>query len=176
MIKKWLAEAIPTGDALQLDAALAAMDAGHAQQAKDILTGLVAADPANMPARLHLAKVTVLDDIPAAVDLISSIEVTEPEHFSTKESIETLGRLYALHQDPTGLADEEGKDMYIKAISALAKYDWDQALELFINVIQSNRYYDDDGARKAGIAIFNALGSAHELTRKHRRMFDMMLY
>ncbi|NTW46814.1 MAG: tetratricopeptide repeat protein, partial [Chlorobaculum sp.] len=42
----------------------------------------------------------------------------------------------------------------------------------FIAVLRDNRYYDDDGSRKACIAIFRLLGEEHEITLKHRRAFD----
>ena len=176
MIKKWLAEAMPSGEMLQLDAAEAALEAGQTQMAREILTALLTADPDHIAARMLLAKVTALENIPEAVSLISSVEVVEPSHLQTKEFIETLGRLYRFSQDSSELADEAGKEIYMDAIKAVAEYNWDQSLALFIQVIQANRYYDDDGARKACIAIFHVLGPMNEFTKKHRRMFDMMLY
>ncbi len=35
------------------------------------------------------------------------------------------------------------------------------ALERFIEVIQTDRYYDDDGARKACVALFTLPGNEH---------------
>ena len=54
--------------------------------------------------------------------------------------------------------------------------DFDAALEHFIQVIQTHRYYDDDGSRKASVALFNLLGEEHPVTQKHRRTFNMALY
>ena len=45
-----------------------------------------------------------------------------------------------------------------------------------IDVIRRNRYYDDDGARKAVIAVFKLLGEDHETTRAYRNPFANALY
>ena len=43
-------------------------------------------------------------------------------------------------------------------------------------MIRRNRYYDDDGARKAVIAVFKLLGEDHETTRAYRNPFANALY
>jgi putative thioredoxin len=62
------------------------------------------------------------------------------------------------------------------AIEAMQAGNFDTALEQFIGVIQSDRYYDDDGARKACVALFTLLGNEHPAVKKYRRRFDMALY
>jgi putative thioredoxin len=54
--------------------------------------------------------------------------------------------------------------------------DYVPALQGFIRVIRNDRYYDDDGARKACIAIFKLLGEDHETTKEYRREFSRALY
>jgi putative thioredoxin len=49
-------------------------------------------------------------------------------------------------------------------------------LEQFIEVIREDRYYDDDGSRKACIAIFKYLGEERDTTIKYRRAFGNALY
>ena len=161
---------------LQLDAAEAAVEAGQLQMANEILTALLVADPNNIGARVLLAKITALDDIPRAVELISGVETVETDHMQVKDAVNTLGHLYKLNQHPEELPQEEGRETYLEAITAVVESNWDKALEMFIKVIQANRYYDDDGARKACIALFSLLGPTNGSTKKHRRMFDMMLY
>jgi putative thioredoxin len=68
------------------------------------------------------------------------------------------------------------KDTYVAALDALADQDFDTALDQFIDVVRTNRDYDDDGARKACIALFTLLGEEHPTTQAHRRTFDMALY
>ncbi|MEK9137552.1 MAG: tetratricopeptide repeat protein, partial [Bacteroidota bacterium] len=77
---------------------------------------------------------------------------------------------------PDSLPDDPVKPTYLAALEALATFDYSAALERFIDVIRTNRYYDDDSARKACIAIFRILGEDHEVTRKWRREFSSALY
>lgn len=54
--------------------------------------------------------------------------------------------------------------------------DFYSALSRFIDVIRTDKSYDDNGSRKACIAIFKYLGEDHEITIKHRRDFGSALY
>ncbi|MFB3133601.1 MAG: tetratricopeptide repeat protein, partial [Rhodothermales bacterium] len=99
-----------------------------------------------------------------------------PGFVQIQQAIQTVARLRHLKNHPDDLPDEDGKALYLTALDALARRDFDTALTHLIEILQKNRYYDDDGARKAGIAIFTLLGPEHAITRKHRRTFDMWLY
>ena len=64
----------------------------------------------------------------------------------------------------------------MSAINDIRRKDFNSALSKIIDVIRTDRNYDDDGARKACIAIFKYLGEDHEITQKHRRDFGRALY
>jgi putative thioredoxin len=66
--------------------------------------------------------------------------------------------------------------LYYSAIQHLTAGDFDTAIGQFIEVIRENRSYDDDGSRKACIAVFKLLGEEHHVTQKHRRDFSSALY
>lgn len=67
-------------------------------------------------------------------------------------------------------------EKYAAGVKALFKEDFEQALEAFLFVMSVDREYDEDGARKACLAIFSMLGEAHPVTKKFRRRFSMALY
>ncbi len=50
-----------------------------------------------------------------------------------------------------------------------------EALEMFVGLVASHRKYRDDGARKAMLTLFEALGPQHELTREYRRRLQTIL-
>ncbi len=54
--------------------------------------------------------------------------------------------------------------------------DFEAALGSFLEVIRKNRYYDDDGARKACIAIFQLVGEDQRLTRTYRPILSTALH
>ena len=92
------------------------------------------------------------------------------------DAIVQLAQSKNRHNASGDIEDEAGKNEYLEASRALDAGELDKALESIIEVLKVNRYLDDDGARKMGIAVFSLLGQDHALTRKYRRTFDMWLY
>ena len=176
MLRKWLAEALPSSGDLQLSSAEAALEAGQTELAKDLLEGLIAAGDESPKVKVLMAKMLANTDLRKAVGLLSATELVEVGDIEYRNNLETLVRLVDIQEGKINLDVGEGQDAYMEAARAVNSGDWDKALEMLIEVIQKNRYYDEDGARKAGIAIFNLLGPEHEYTKKHRRKFDMVLY
>jgi putative thioredoxin len=77
-----------------------------------------------------------------------------------------------------GVAGEPEADwnLYRRGITAFTQGKYDEALELWIELVSRNRRLDDDGARKACVALFTLLGNEHELAKKHHRRFTSALY
>ena len=175
-VRSWLETSIPSEGAMQLQAAEAAIQAGDVVGGKAMLETLLKQNPDQAEVRILLAQVMAQTDLAAAGALVESLPAHQASTLDVVESIKTLSRLANLSASGEAMPDEKGKSDYLEATIHLLNNEWDAALEKFISVIQQNRYYDDDGSRKAVIAIFNLLGPQHPLTRKHRRMFDMVLY
>lgn len=54
--------------------------------------------------------------------------------------------------------------------------EFEAALEAFLMVVQRDRQYDDDGARKAMLALFTTLGEDHPLTKTYRNRLASALF
>ena len=174
-VRQWLDEALPSETKKQLTQAETALNANRADLAEPLLRQVLAQEPGNAQARLLLAQLLAFSNPDEAAALAEGV-AAEPGLVQIQEAIQTIARLTHLHHHPDALPDEDGKALYLAALDALARRDFDAALTNLIDVLQKNRYYDDDGARKAGIALFTLLGPDHPVTRKHRRTFDMWLY
>ena len=174
-VRKWLDEALPSETKKHLAQAEAALNTNRSDIAELLLRQALAEEPDHAKARMLLAQLLAFRDPAEAAELAQGV-ATEPGFVQIQEAIQTVARLTHLKTHPDDLPDEEGKALYLAALDALARRDFDTALTHLIEILQKNRYYDDDGARKAGIAIFTLLGSEHPITRKHRRTFDMWLY
>jgi putative thioredoxin len=97
-------------------------------------------------------------------------------HFQKAEAVRTLARFAAVVREPSSLHDDPVRETYLDAVRLASGGSFDAAVEKFIAVIRANRQYDDDGARKAVIAIFTMLGPEHEVTLNRRREFSSALY
>jgi len=86
-------------------------------------------------------------------------------------SVRDLAAMTIAAADPENLPAGPARATYIKGLEALRTRDLHAALDRFIEVIVIDRGYDDDGARRACLAIFRYLGEDHEETREHRMAF-----
>lgn len=174
-VREWLKKAIPTKYDKMLLTAEKLLEEGKVTEAIPLLEEIVAHDRSNEKARVLLAKSILFTDSERAEHLVAEI-AEHSKYFDLATSMKTLARLFALRKDTSQLPDAEVKPMYVHAIDSLLRKDFDSALTNFIDVIRNDRYYDDDGSRKAVIAIFKYLGDEHPLTVKHRRPFGSALY
>ncbi len=175
-VKQWLEKALPNENKRRIEQAEVLLNEGDAAQAEQVLREVLADEPENPKARIMLAQIVVFRDPQEAESLATSAAFAGPGFLQVEEAVKTVVRLMWLREAPEALPDEPGRETYVRAIDALAARNFDAAVRLFISVLQENRYYDADGARKACIAIFVLLGDQHPVTLKHRRMFDMVLY
>jgi putative thioredoxin len=174
-IERWLEEALPSEEDEKLEAARQQLKTGDESTAQSLLEDLIADHPSHDEAHILLARTIMFDDPGRARSLLKG-HITDAESQETAETVESVTGLLQWLDHPEDLPEDEGRETYLEAIQALAERDFEKALENFIQVIQRNRYYDDDGARKACVALFRLLGPEHEITQKYRRQFDMSLY
>lgn len=173
-VKQWLEKALPSEIEQQIDRAEEAVAEGRADEAMKLLEGVLEQEPGNPKAGVLLGQLIVFDDPQRAGELVSGSSFAGPGYIQIEEAVATVARLFEI--DPGDLPGGDAKGAYADGIAALRRRDFETALERFIDVIQKDRYYDDDGARKACVAIFTLLGSDHPSVSKYRRRFDMSLY
>ncbi len=170
-IRQWLDEHLPTAATRAMAEARTALKAGDLDAARPHLETAAAPEahgPAADEARDTLARILVFEDPDRAAALVRDRYTPEAE------SVRTLARLLAL--DPDSLPEGAARTTYADAVRALQRGDLDAALPGFIQALQHDRAYDDDGARKAAVALFQTLGEADALVKQHRPAFNMALY
>ncbi|MBI3194360.1 MAG: thioredoxin [Ignavibacteriae bacterium] len=174
MIVQWLEKYLPSKIKHELEEAKALLNTGKIFDAQLLLQNVLAEEPENKEAKVYLAKTQLFESPETASKLIETTD--DPKFAEVIEAIKTITRLFELQIKPEYLEEKEIKQKYLEAINAICSQDFDVALEKFIEVIRTDRYYDDDGARKACIAVFKYLGEEHPITLKHRREFGSALY
>jgi putative thioredoxin len=172
-IKEWLKKSIPSKFTDQIEQAKILLNRGDVTTAKAILEDVRKGDLNNSEVKVLLAKILLFEDQKEALRLTQNVD-GNLSNIELAESINTLAEL--LNRDKNSFPDSDVKKKYLSAIEDIRRKDFDSALEKFIEVIRNDRNYDDDGSRKACIAIFKYLGEDNEITLKHRRDFGSALY
>ncbi|ABL65026.1 Thioredoxin domain [Chlorobium phaeobacteroides DSM 266] len=168
-IEQWLKKAVPDPYARTVALAETLLAEGRKVDAKRLLEDVLRESPDNLQALALQARILLFCEPEEALRLITLLN-DEPDYAELSETVRVIGRL--LMQEEANFADSPVKDSYLAAIAAIRSEHYDEAIEQFIQVLREDRYYDDDGSRKACIALFRYLGQEHPVTLRHRRAFD----
>ena len=168
-IEEWLKKAVPSPYEQEIALAADFVFQGKPGSALTLLEGVLLKEPENLQALALLVRVKLFSHPDEAIRLSAQLE-SEPEYAELAGTIRTLGHLIML--DEESLVDDEVRNDYFAATEKLRHENFDGALDALTGVLRRNRFYDDDGSRKACIAIFRYLGEEHEISLKHRRAFD----
>ncbi len=173
-IERWLEKVLPSKFRKEVEQAAELLARDSTEEGKKLLEEILKSEPENQQARILLASALIFSDPEKAIMLVT--DISDARYMELAESIQVFGRLFLLLSHQNELPEKPTKQQYLKAIEDLHSQQFEGALEKFIDIIRNDRYYDDDGSRKACIAIFKFLGEEHETTLKYRRDFGSALY
>ncbi len=174
-IVQWLKKALPSKFREHLKRAEALVAERDFGEAHYLLSEVLENDPGDQHGIALMAQVELYSDPQKAAETADRLPLGS-ERFDVAEAIKALSRIFHYLETPESLDEAPVKPNYLEAIRLLRDGRNEAALEGFIDVIKRNRYYDDDGARKAVIAIFKLLGEDHETTKAYRNPFANALY
>ena len=174
-VVEWLGKAIPSRYRAQLADARRLLSDNGAGPALEVLRPIMAAEPDNHEALVLTARAVLYADSEQAADIVGPVPLGSP-HYDEAEAIRTLSSMSAGMDDPPLLPQSPVKERYLQAIRSARTGDYEAALEGFIDVVRRDRRYDEDGARRGCVAIFNLLGNDHELTRRFRSALSSALF
>ncbi len=174
-VARWLEKALPDKFRHDIARAEAMVLDGNLPGAQTILEKILKSDPGHEPARVILARTKVWSDPASARALVEGIE-EHSDQFPMADAVRTIAQLLSKSGDTGALAEGPTRQQYAAALRSLAGRDFAAALRAFIDVVREDRAYEDDGARKACVAIFRVLGEEHDITKQFRREFSSALY
>ena len=174
-VRQWLEKNLPGKFVRDLEHAQALFVSGNEIASLAIVNDVLMHEPGNLQARILGAQIHLFSNPEHAVSLLEGLE-EHIENFEKVDSVRTLAAILSKAAHPDTLPEGAVRALYTSALQAAARRDFDVALAAFIDVIRADRHYDNDGSRKACIAMFKYLGESHELTLKHRRDFSSALY
>ena len=178
-VKNWLKENLPdTGEEQdeETDGLEQYIEQGNREAALEIAKKNYEKDNSSDENKVQLALLLLPDDIETALKLMGSVsEATKYE--IEKEAIETITHLKEIAD---GKASPEGKnetvERYREAANAVFLNNYEVAVQILLGIMMADRSFDEDGARKACVALFKFLGEKHPVSLSYRRRFSMALY
>lgn len=151
-----------------------ALASGDPAQILPALTALLTRYPNNSQILLKAAQLYVLQGDDALAN--QYLELIDASDRTAADMADGLRGLIALRQALDDLGDSSLDDTFRTAAQAALKGDFATALEGFLAVVERDRAYRSDGARKAMLAIFKLLGNSDPLTLTYRKRLMQALY
>lgn len=178
-LKQWLEQHLPGPEIPEgegPEAIRAHIEAGAFQEAYTLAENYHQNHPNDDEGRVLLALLAARNN-PALVEPLVQAVAPGSKFSLEAESARFLVQLYEMAAEASiDVPDGKLKTKFLAGLEALNAYDFEAALQYFIEVVGVERNFFDGAARKACLAIFHLLGSNHPLTRTYRRRFDMALY
>lgn len=159
---------------LGLESVKSAIASQNLQQAKQLFDELFAKYPDNSRIALEAARFLVrIGQLEDAQRMAKTIKESDRVFYPKAQSIDTLIDLKRAIDNP---GEDELDRLYTQAARLALAEEYERSLQEFLNIVQENRQYKNDGARKAMIALFNWLGFDHPLTKQYQKELMMVLY
>jgi len=174
-VVQWLKKNLPDAAAKETQQARDLLAAGKTEQGIRLLRSLVSRDQGNIAARVALASALFPESHADAAALVREIEA-DSEYFPLADAIRTIADIESHLGHPASLAESPAKEQYLAAIASMSRNEMEKAIDGFIRVIREDKSYDDEGARRACIALFKMLGDDNEIARQKRREFSSALF
>lgn len=174
-IREWLNKHIPDEEKKILKQAETLITSGQIEQAKNLLKAAIESGSSNPDLLLQYARTAFFSDFGEYIITMEKLGA-QKEGDELYRTLIQFEELRGISKNSDTLPESEVKPLMHDAINALMAQNFSASLEKFIEIIRTDRYYKDDLARKACVAIFKFLGEEHPATLEFRRPFGRALY
>lgn len=172
-MRRWLDEQIPSRQRTTLDAARAAKAEGRTEEARQLAEAVLAETASDAEATLLLAELALPGDPAGARRLLDGLA---PRDVDVDERVDAIRDLAAFASRNGDSAAEGPLRRYLEGARALREGRFADTAEALLEVIRADRTLDDDGARRALVALFAWLGDEHDVTRLYRPKLASALF
>lgn len=159
----------------ELNAIQAARTAGNLEGAKQRFNQLIEQYPDSPKLAITAAEFLIsIGSLESAEKLLNTLPLNNRECSSKAQ---TLRELMQLKQDADRMTSENQLDrQYAQAVQLTLKGDYEAALSLLLEIVERDRKYKNDAARKVMVTIFGLLGDDHPQTKNYRKQLMLALY
>ena len=170
-ILNWLDEFIPAEEELDLGELMLQFEGFEEVEKLKKIDSFLSQYPDNKEALILKAKMILIDKPDDIEPLLSSIKM-EDTLYTTAEHFRNLARIFQVEIDPETTAGQ----YVIGFKNALTNNELEQAAQQLILLVLTDKNWNEELPRKAGIGFFYLIGLNHPVTKDYRRRFDMALY
>ena len=183
MLREFLSKFLPSASDKQAQEAQALEQSGKAAEAKALYQGVLESDPSHAKSLLGLGRIAMNEgDNEAAMKYFDKISLVADERKEADRLIARINLQGSAKQNDAALREKvqaEPNNLAARfelsqALAGQEKYQ--EALSEFLAIVKKDRNFQDDGARKAMIQIFEVLGSDDPLTDKYRSELAKVLF
>lgn len=170
-IERWLNDFLPDESIDALNTLLAKPHGLPDKEMRDELKKFLKKYPENKQAKVLLAKQWIFEKPQKAYDLVSGFRMGDDLY----DDADAIRKMYEFLD--FNVKSESTLNKIIKKAQAYWKDEnLDQCMSQIIEANRLDKSFHFDLPRKTAIAIFELLGKDHDVTKKYRRKFDMVLY
>jgi putative thioredoxin len=183
MVREFLSKFLPSAADKEAVEAGELEAAGKTAEAKRRYQEIVDAEPQHAKALLGLGRIAAGEgDNDAALGYFERVSLVAEERKEADRWIARLNLQSGAADNVNALrekvkADSRNLEARFELAQALAGAEkYEEALKEFLEIVRADRAFQDDGARKAMVQIFEVLGSDDPLTDKYRSELAAVLF
>jgi putative thioredoxin len=183
MLREFLSKFLPSAADKQTEEAEALENDGKTNEAKALYQAILAGDPNHGKALLGLSRLAMNEgDTAAALEYLDKISIVADERKEADRLIARLNLQGGSAENEAALrekakAEPDNIALRFELAQALAGAEkYEEALSEFLAIVKRDREFQDDGARKAMVQIFEVLGPDDPLTDKYRSELAAALF
>jgi putative thioredoxin len=182
-VREFLSRFLPSAADKQAQQAALLEQEGKSAQAKAAYQEILDADPNHAKALLGMGRLLMNEgDGTGALERLEQVSLVADQRKEADRLIARIKLGEGGAQDETALRAKvnsepnnvEARFELAQALAGMEKYE--EALAEFLMIVKADRSFQDDGARKAMIQIFEVLGSDHPLTDRFRSELASVLF
>ena len=182
-VREFLSRFLPTAADKEADEAVALEEAGQSGEAKAKYHEILASDPHHAKALLGLGRLAMSEgDNEKAQEYLDKVSIVADERKEADRLLARLNLQSGAAENLTALrekvkAEPDNLAARFELAQALAGAErYEEALAAFLAIVKTDRQFQDDGARKAMVQIFEVIGSDDPLTDKYRSELAAALF
>jgi putative thioredoxin len=183
VLREFLAKFLPSAADKKVQEAEALEEEGKTAEAKALYRGVLESEPNHSGALFGLGRLLMDEgDNAGALETLEKISEVAEQRREAEPLIARLKLQQGGTEDEAALREAVNANpgdlqaRFRLAQALAANENFEEALTNYLAIVKADRSFEDDGARKGMIQIFDVLGSDHPLTDKYRAELAKVLF